>query len=105
MNDTTRELGGALGVAVLGSIVASRYSSRLAPLLHSVPAASRGAAAKSVSAAVSVGHSLGGSEGVTLATAARHAYVSGMALATIVAACIALLASVIVYRLLPGRNR
>ena len=105
MNDTTRELGGALGVAVLGSIVASRYSSRLAPLLDSVPAASRGAAAKSVSAAVSVGHSLGGSEGVTLATAARHAYVSGMALATIVAACIALLASAIVYRLLPGRNR
>ena len=30
MNDTTRELGGALGVAVLGSLVTSQYTSGLA---------------------------------------------------------------------------
>jgi hypothetical protein len=29
VNDTTRELGGALGVAVVGSIVSSLYGSRL----------------------------------------------------------------------------
>ena len=32
MNDTTRELGGALGVAVLGSLVNTRYTSRTGPL-------------------------------------------------------------------------
>ena len=39
MNDATRELGAALGVAVLGSIAASRYSAEIAPSLRaSVPA-------------------------------------------------------------------
>ena len=39
MNDTTRELGGALGVAVLGSLVASRYDGRLSSALVGLPAA------------------------------------------------------------------
>ncbi|MDE1674483.1 MFS transporter [Nocardia gipuzkoensis] len=38
VNDTTREIGGTLGVAVLGSIVASYYSSRIAPRIDAVPA-------------------------------------------------------------------
>ncbi|NMM84005.1 MFS transporter [Rhodococcus sp. SRB_17] len=39
VNDTTREIGGTLGVAVLGSIVASYYSSKVSPLIDQVPAA------------------------------------------------------------------
>ena len=31
MNDATRELGAALGIAVLGSVAASRYDARIAP--------------------------------------------------------------------------
>src|SRR5262249_45278817 len=37
MNDTTRELGGALGVAVLGSIVASRYTAEIASAVAGLP--------------------------------------------------------------------
>src|ERR671936_191555 len=37
VNDTTRELGGALGVAVLGSLAASHYTASLADSLGSVP--------------------------------------------------------------------
>lgn len=37
VNDTTREVGGALGVAVLGSIVASSYTSRVSPLVDTIP--------------------------------------------------------------------
>ncbi|MEE2058482.1 MFS transporter [Rhodococcus artemisiae] len=37
VNDTTREVGGALGVAVLGSIVASAYTDRVAPLVDTIP--------------------------------------------------------------------
>ncbi|TQM30314.1 MFS transporter [Nocardia bhagyanarayanae] len=37
VNDTTREIGGTLGVAVLGSIVASYYTTRVEPLLDRVP--------------------------------------------------------------------
>ncbi|MFI9510593.1 MFS transporter [Nocardia sp. NPDC052566] len=38
VNDTTREIGGTLGVAVLGSIVASYYTTRIAPRIDAVPA-------------------------------------------------------------------
>ncbi|WP_194816081.1 MFS transporter [Nocardia sp. XZ_19_385] len=38
VNDTTREIGGTLGVAVLGSIVASYYTTRVEPLIAKVPA-------------------------------------------------------------------
>ncbi|MFE3290178.1 MFS transporter [Rhodococcus sp. NPDC059234] len=37
VNDTTREIGGTLGVAVLGSIVASYYASTIAPVISRVP--------------------------------------------------------------------
>ncbi|BDT89350.1 MFS transporter [Nocardia cyriacigeorgica] len=37
VNDTTREFGGTLGVAVLGSIVASYYTTKVAPLIDRVP--------------------------------------------------------------------
>ncbi|QYB05967.1 DHA2 family efflux MFS transporter permease subunit [Rhodococcus sp. USK10] len=39
VNDTTREIGGTLGVAVLGSIVASYYATTMSPLLDRIPAA------------------------------------------------------------------
>ncbi len=37
VNDTTRQTGGAFGVAVLGSLLASRYSGRMTELLGNVP--------------------------------------------------------------------
>ncbi|WP_200172390.1 MFS transporter [Tomitella cavernea] len=37
VNDTTREIGGALGVAVLGSIVASTYTATVTPLVDRIP--------------------------------------------------------------------
>src|SRR5206468_1535402 len=37
MNDTTRQVGGALGVAVLGSVLSSAYAARIAPALASLP--------------------------------------------------------------------
>ena len=39
MNDATRELGAALGIAVLGSIAASQYSSGVQELTAGLPAA------------------------------------------------------------------
>ncbi|MFD7004610.1 MULTISPECIES: MFS transporter [Rhodococcus] len=38
VNDTTREIGGTLGVAVLGSIVASYYATTISPVLDRIPA-------------------------------------------------------------------
>jgi EmrB/QacA subfamily drug resistance transporter len=104
MNDTTRELGGALGVAVLGSLVASRYDSRLGPTLDALPASLRTKAEESLAGALQAAQGVGGQTGATVRDAAREAYVSGMHLAAIIAGCVALLASVIVYRKLPAGN-
>lgn len=37
VNDTTREVGGTFGVAVLGSIVASIYTTKVSPLVDAIP--------------------------------------------------------------------
>ena len=104
MNDTTRELGGALGVAVLGSLVAGRYDSRLSPSLTSLSAPLRGKAQESLAGALQSAHEVGGTAGARVADGARSAYVSGMHLAAVIAASIAAVAALIVYHLLPSTN-
>jgi MFS transporter, DHA2 family, multidrug resistance protein len=104
MNDTTRELGGALGVAVLGSLVASRYDARLSPALDLLPASLHGKAQESIAGALKAAGEVGGPTGTHVATIAREAYVSGMHLAAVIAGCVALLAAGIVYRKLPAGN-
>ncbi len=54
VNDTSREMGGALGIAVAGSILAGRYSHELAPKLAGFPAPVRGPATDSLAKAVEV---------------------------------------------------
>src|SRR6202008_4317474 len=63
MNDVTRELGGALGVAVLGSLVASRYGSRLAPFIGSLSAPLRSKADESLAGARQAAGQVGGEPG------------------------------------------
>lgn len=104
MNDTTRELGGALGVAVLGSLVASRYDSRLRPALDLLPGSSHSKADESLAGALQAARQLGGAGGARAAEIAREAYVSGIHLAAVIAGCVALIASGIVYRKLPAGN-
>ena len=58
MNDATRELGAALGIAVLGSIAASQYSSHLHDALDKIPAAARGTASQSIAGALQVAEKL-----------------------------------------------
>lgn len=48
VNDTTREIGGTLGVAVLGSIVASYYTSRIGARIDAIPAGIMNAEEKSL---------------------------------------------------------
>jgi hypothetical protein len=108
MNDTTRELGGALGVAVLGSLVASRYTSRLEPAIALVPEELRGKANESLAGALQAATSMqgsgAGSSAAEVNRIAREAYVSGVHLAAIVAGSVVLVASMIVYRQLPAGN-
>jgi EmrB/QacA subfamily drug resistance transporter len=99
INDTTREFGGALGVAVFGSVLASRYRVDLAQHLSGLPAAAH-TAAGSLGAALQTATTLRGSAGTTLATVARQAYVHAFDQTILVTVAVALFASGLVLWLL-----
>jgi hypothetical protein len=110
MNDTTRELGGALGVAVLGSLVTSRYTSSIASALEGVAAPVQAIARSGLAGAVSLadhpeqfpGLRLGPGVAEGIKAAGQQAFVDGLGVAAIVAAVVAALASFVVFRYLPS---
>lgn len=102
MNDTTRELGGALGVAVLGSLVTSQYTASLTPAVSSLPAAARADALSGLSGAFKVAGQLGGETGGAIVEAAKAAFVDGIGLAASVGAVVVLVAAGIAWFLLPS---
>ena len=73
VNDTTRQTGGALGVAVIGSIFAARYHSVIGKLLF-LPASVRAAAHESIGTSLQVAARLGRATGGHLVSVATHAY-------------------------------
>jgi EmrB/QacA subfamily drug resistance transporter len=101
MNDTTRELGSALGVAVLGSIAASRYAARVGDLIAQLPAGSRGEADSSLAGALTVAARLPRQSALTLQAGARAAFIDGLHLACLSGVGLALVAAVLVFRYLP----
>ena len=104
MNDTTRELGGALGVAVLGSLVTSRYSSKLAPMIEPMPEQARALVDSGLSGALYVSERVGGSIGEAISTAARQAFVDGIGVAAFVGALVVVSAAVLAWFLLPASH-
>jgi predicted MFS family arabinose efflux permease len=104
VNDTTRELGGALGVAVLGSLLASQYAASLSDAVGSLlPGPALEAAKSSLGGALGVAQALGGPAGDSLAAAARSAFVDAMGTSLSVAGAVVLLAAFLVSRYYPHR--
>jgi len=105
-NGAALQIGGALGVGVLGSLLNARYRARLAPLLsaHHVPVSMGHTIEGSLGGALAVGQGLGGSLGAGLQAAARSAFLSGMDLALFIGACVALTGVVVVVAFLPNRG-
>jgi Na+/melibiose symporter-like transporter len=103
MNDATRELGAALGVAVLGSVAASRYSGQISDALPNLSGGDQAAARASLAGALEAAAGLPGRAGAALADVAEHAFVSGIHLAALTGACLAATAAALVYRFLPGQ--
>jgi EmrB/QacA subfamily drug resistance transporter len=77
VNDTTRNFGGALGVAILGSLASSGFAAQLRPVLAHIPALPASQALASVGAAVTAGQHTSGPVGHHLTEAARQAFVTG----------------------------
>jgi EmrB/QacA subfamily drug resistance transporter len=107
INDTIREVGGALGVAIVGSLAAASYRSRLEGVLvtQHVPGGVARAATDSVAAADMIGRQVGGAPGGELIGAAHNAFVGAMGLGIRVAAVVALVSAVAAIFALPRRSR
>ncbi|MFB4309184.1 MFS transporter [Actinomadura sp. GTD37] len=99
--ETATELGGALGMAVLGSVLTAVYRNVL-DLPAGVPAPAGAAARDSLGAALQAAAQLPGTLGAEVAAAARGAFVDGMHAALAGSACLAAL--VAVFALVTLRN-
>jgi MFS transporter, DHA2 family, multidrug resistance protein len=104
MNTVARMVSGALGVAVVGSLVNSLYADDIAPALSGLPAPARDAAAESIGAATAIAGQLPPEAGSTLLASAADAFVDAMATGLVVAAALSAAAAVLVVRVLPRRR-
>jgi EmrB/QacA subfamily drug resistance transporter len=102
MNDLLRQLGGALGVAVIGSVMNTAYRDRMADAVSGLPAQAAAAAGDSVGAAVAIASRLGGPAGEALVGVARSSFVNALGTAAVVAAVVAVLTAILVVRLMPA---
>src|SRR4051794_13456906 len=100
VNDTTRELGGTLGVAVIGSVFASLYATGFDSAPKELPL---GAASDSVGAAFAIADHLGGTAGSVLRDIASAGFYDGLTAGCLVAAGVCAVGSVFVIALLPSR--
>jgi Na+/melibiose symporter-like transporter len=105
MNSAVMQVGGAMGVAVIGSVLASGYRSVIGGTLtgHAIPAVAATAIKSSVGGALEVAHRAPAALGTALAAVARHGFVHGMELAMPVAAGVALAGALVVLVFLPAR--
>ncbi len=104
VNDTTREIGGVLGVAVMGSVASSVYAHRIGDAVSSLPHGASESARSSLGGALTVAHHMGGPTGNHVADAAREAFVAGASKGLLVAIVAAALGALLALRYLPARN-
>ncbi len=104
VNDTTRELGGTLGVAVVGSVFSSIYVGALGDgaVVGALPGEAREATEESVAAAGVVARTLGEAAPTYLAEV-NDAFLAGLSVACLVVAAVAAVGSMFALRYLPAR--
>jgi EmrB/QacA subfamily drug resistance transporter len=105
-NTVALQVGGALGVAVIGSAMLTRYQSHMTAALtgRHLPIAATHTIIGSLGGALTVAASVGGATGALLARAARAAFLSGMQVSLEVGALVALAGALLVLGRLPSRT-
>jgi hypothetical protein len=104
VNDTTREIGGVLGVAVMGSVASSVYAHHIGGTVSSLPHDAGDTARSSLGGALTIAHHIGGPTGNHVADAAREAFVAGVSKGLLVAIAAAALGALLALRYLPARS-
>jgi Na+/melibiose symporter-like transporter len=107
VGNTMRQVGGAVGVATCGALLASIYRARVTPSLRHLGAlAHHPAALHSVSASISATQAFAGAHGVAarLAAPATSAFIGAMHVTALAAVVLGLIAIALTLRWLPGRT-
>jgi predicted MFS family arabinose efflux permease len=106
VNDTTRQVGGALGVAIIGSVVSSVYAADIASIgrRFGIGAADLAVAESSLGGAQRIAPSLGERSDAFLA-AANDGFVHSLGIGLRIAAAIIVFAAVMAWRFLPAHAR
>ncbi|MEU5554163.1 MFS transporter [Micromonospora sp. NPDC047793] len=102
VSNTIRQVAAALGVAVIGSVLAAGYRTGIAPTVADLPAEARAVAGESISGAYGVAGQLGPAAPQVIA-AADDAFVSAMHLSAVLAALVAAAGVAVALRWMPGR--
>jgi hypothetical protein len=107
INNTFMQVGGALWVAVIGSLLTTRYQDHITAALtpYDPPAAVMDAVRGSLGGALEVADRIGGTLGAELTHLAKAAFVSGMGLGLAASALVVLGACLIALIVLPGHRR
>lgn len=103
MNDTTREVGGAIGIALLGTLLSSGYRRGLGGAVDGLPPEAAEAAEDNIGAALAIAAEVPGGE--ALADAARQAFVDGMRLSMLVGAAVMAVAAGLVSHYFPSDDK
>jgi EmrB/QacA subfamily drug resistance transporter len=99
VNDTTRQVGGALGVAILGSLLSSAYAHHVGPAIAQLPEGARATARDSIVKTFTVANG-----DPRIVQAAKVAFTDAMGTVALVAAGFALLGAVAVWLFLPAHG-
>jgi EmrB/QacA subfamily drug resistance transporter len=104
-NATAIQFGGALGVAVVGSLLDTRYQDKMTSALagQHVPHTVMATVANSLGGALTVAARAGGTTGILLTHLARAAFVSGMDLGLLTGSVVAIAGCLLVLAWLPAR--
>jgi EmrB/QacA subfamily drug resistance transporter len=103
VNDTTREVGAALGIALAGSILAARYTHVIATHLAAFPAPLRAPASHSLAQALEVSKTIG-PQGAQLADLSQIAFLRAMDSSLLVMGVIIAASAVVIGAWAPGRD-
>jgi hypothetical protein len=107
MNDTTRQVGGALGVAVVGSVMSATYGAHIADSVASSGLNAQPSvvdqAKESLGQAFQIAANAPANIGAAIRTSANEAFVAGMHRGVLVAAAAAFIGFLVVVIWLPAR--
>jgi DHA2 family multidrug resistance protein-like MFS transporter len=109
ISETSSELGGALGIAILGSVGTAVYRAGMAEAVsHRVPPELAAAARGTLGGAIDVARQLPDRIGIALLETARGSFVDGLELTAVISAVVVIVTAaiaVVVLRRVPGGSR